>query len=239
MRKYVLTLSTQLFMFTLAFGQSWFGSGINGEGPVVEKTLNINNFDAVSLSMSANVYLMQGKDFEVKVSGQKNIIDNLKTQVVDREWKIGFEQNVRRYEKLEIHITMPDLRKVHISGSGNISSRNAFSGLENVSISISGSGDINMDLEAKSLDCRISGSGDINLRGMSETLELKISGSGDIQAEDLRTKSANIAVSGSGNCSVNAEDELDVRISGSGDVKYTGRPRVNTRISGSGSLRSN
>lgn len=237
-KNFLSILIIQLLFVSLTHCQSWFGSGISGEGPVVEKTLDIKDFDSFTLGISGKVFLSQGKNYEVKVSGQQNIIDNLTTRVFDREWKISFENNVRRYDKLEIHITMPDLKKAHISGSGDVSSSNSFTGLGEVSLSISGSGNLKLDLEAQSISSRISGSGDVDLRGSTDKLELKVSGSGNIDAEELRSNYADINVSGSGNCEVNVAEELDVRIAGSGDVVYSGKPRVNTRISGSGSLRS-
>ena len=237
MKKLIVVL-IQVTLFQTAIAQSWFGSGISGEGPVVERKLDIKGFDAIHLSMSANVYLTQGSDFEVKVIGQQNIIDNLTKRVSDREWRISFEKNVRRYDKLELHVTLPELRKAHISGSGDIKSTNTLACNNEVSLSISGAGNIVLDLEATAISGRISGSGDIDLKGKADKLDLSISGSGDIQAGELTGRNAVIAIAGSGNCKVNASEDLDVRISGSGDVQYAGRPRINTKISGSGSLRS-
>ncbi len=236
--KKLLVVLIQLCLFQVAIGQSWFGSGINGEGSVVERTLDIKDFDAISLTTSGKVYLTQGDKFEVRVVAQQNIIDNLTKRVSDREWRIGFEKNVRRYDKLELYITLPQLRNAHISGSGDIKSTNTLACSNDVSVSISGSGNITLDLEATAINGRISGSGDIALRGKADKLDLSISGSGDINATDLTGRQATIAIAGSGDCKVSASEDLDVRISGSGDVQYTGRPRINTRISGSGSLRS-
>lgn len=237
-KNFLSVLIIQLLFVSLTHCQSWFGTGISGQGAIIDKTLDIKDFDAISLSISGKVFLTQGKNYEVRVKGQQNIIDNLTTRVFDREWKISFEKNVRRHEQLEIYITLPYLKKAHISGSGDLVCQNHFSGLGEVSLSISGSGNLDMDLEAQGISSRISGSGDVDLRGSSDKLELKVSGSGNIDAEELRSNYASITVSGSGNCEINVAEELEVRISGSGDVVYSGKPRVDTRISGSGSLRS-
>jgi len=236
--KKLIVLLIHVTLFQTAIAQSWFGSGISGEGPVVERKLDIKGFDAIHLSTSANVFLTQGSNFEVRVVGQQNIIDNLTKNVTNGEWRIGFEKNVRRHDKLELHITLPELRKAHISGSGDIKSTNALACNNEVSLSISGSGNIVLDLEANAVNGKIAGSGNIDLKGKADNLNLAISGSGNIHASALTGRQAVIAIAGSGNCKVNASEDLDVRISGSGDVQYTGRPRINTKISGSGSLRS-
>ena len=45
-------------------------------------------------------------------------------------------------------------------------------------------------------------------------------------------KTAEVQVSGAGNASVWATDELKVQVSGAGDVKYKGSPRIEQKVSG-------
>lgn len=67
--------------------------------------------------------------------------------------------------------------------------------------------------------------------------DLNISGSGRYQAEQLRSKSVKIDMSGSGMASVNASEVLDIHMSGSGTLAYTGDPKQVTQdISGSAKL---
>ena len=107
-----------------------------------------------------------------------------------------------------------------------------------VDAQISGSGDLSLELEARSVIARISGSGGIAMSGRTESLETRISGSGGLSAFDLETGNASIRISGSGSCKVHVKDELDVHISGSGSVDYKGNPKVNVSGSGSGSVQS-
>ncbi|MNL52363.1 hypothetical protein D3C87_1755280 [compost metagenome] len=83
----------------------------------------------------------------------------------------------------------------------------------------------------------MSGSGDIKLKGSSDSVVIKLSGSGDIEAANLKSKNANITVSGSGDVKVNCNESLTARVSGSGDIKYTGSPeKRDVKVSGSGSI---
>lgn len=234
--KHVLLLSLSLFLCAGLSAQSWWGSGEKGEGPVVSKTLNVDKFKGLTLGFSGDVYLTQGAQQSVKVEGQQNIIDLIDLTVSEGHWKIRFTKSVRDHAPLKLYITVPTVDKVHISGSGNILSENKFTGLGDLSLGISGSGDIKFDSESNHMTSKISGSGDISLKGKTNKLELQISGSGDIDAFDLSSKDCNVQISGSGNCEITAEENLDVRVSGSGDVYYKGRPRINSKISGSGDL---
>ena len=216
--------------------QNWWKDGIRGEGPTVTKTMQLDKFHAVSLGFSGNVYLKQGNTQSVEVEGEQNIIDNIKTSVRDGLWKINFDRPVRKHEPVNIYITIPKITKAHLSGSGDLVSKGTFTGLEDLELSISGSGDIKFAAEAGAISARISGSGDIDLSGQAKMVNLKVSGSGDIEAYDLKAQDCSVQISGSGNCQITAEEMLEVRVSGSGDVYYKGRPRINSKISGSGDL---
>lgn len=238
--KNVKTISVLLslsFLFcTAAISQNWWKSGIRGEGANVSHTLDVKNFDGIGLYFSGTVYLKQGSTYSVKVEGQQNIIDNIETEVEGDYWKIKFDRPVRKHEGVKIWITMPTLTKAHISGSGNLIGESSFTGLEEVSVGISGSGDIDLELEAKAIESKISGSGNIELGGSSGSFSIKISGSGDVKAYDLNTGSCNVRISGSGDCQVDVSEQLEVSISGSGDVYYKGRPKVKAKVSGSGDV---
>lgn len=218
-----------------AFAQNgWYG--INGSGPKVKKTLNLDNFNAFEMAVSGNVYIKQGNTQSVIVEAQQNIIDNLVTTVSDKNWKIKFDKNVRNYDGMKIWITIPTLTKAAISGSGDIIGESKFANLDKLTLGISGSGDLSLDFDASSVDCKISGSGGMKLNGSANTQTISISGSGDVYSDNLKTSSCNVRVSGSGGCKVNASENLDVAISGSGDVLYSGRPKVNAKVSGSGDV---
>lgn len=236
MKKLVLSLSLIAFLSLHLQAQSFWKGGISGEGPVVKRQLDLASFDKLVLTNNAKVYLRQGSTQTVEVEAQENIIDNLVREVDNETWKIRFDQSVRRYEGMKVYITLPTIRGVRISGSGSIIGENEFDGLDELGVSVSGSGDIKLKVQAKTVDSHISGSGDIRLAGTTGAHDIHISGSGEVEAYDLISDSCKVRISGSGDCQVEVRDDLEVRISGSGDVNYKGRPRISSRISGSGDI---
>ena len=239
MKLQLITLSTLFclcFSLTSVQAQNWWGNGVKGEGPVVRKTLDLDQFNAIKLTFSGDVYLKQGNRQEVVVEAQQNIIDLMKRDVRDGTWKIGFEKNVSKTKPVKVYITVPTLTKIGVSGSGNIKTENAFTGLGNMAVHVSGSGDIKADLTAKSIKTHISGSGDVALRGSAQNHDIHISGSGDVTSYDFRTDNCEIHISGSGECEVNVQENLDIHISGSGDVYYKGDPNVRSKVRGSGDV---
>jgi hypothetical protein len=94
------------------------------------------------------------------------------------------------------------------------------------------------ELAADTLNAEISGSGSIKIPGKVASQRIRISGSGDYDGCNLRSRSADVSVSGSGDSSVWVEDDLTAHISGSGTVDYYGNPKVSRSISGSGKVRN-
>jgi hypothetical protein len=236
-RKIFVLLLASLLFSNLATAQNWNGwNGIKGEGAKVKKTLELADFSGFTMAISGNVYLKQGSKQSVIVEAQQNIIDNILTQVTDKEWKIKFDKNVRNHDGIKVFITLPTLTKAYVSGSGDIIGETKFTGLGNLMTGISGSGNINLAVEAKDIEGKISGSGSVKLTGSANGLTIGISGSGDFIADGLKSQSGTISISGSGDCTVDAQDALTVKVSGSGDVKYKGRPRLSAKVSGSGEV---
>lgn len=221
-----------------AWSQNWWGNGIKGTGPVVKKTLDLANFSGFELAVAGDVYLRKGTKAAVTIEGQENILAEIVTKVEDGFWRIRFNRAVSYREPLKIYITLPSITVVKLSGSGDIHGQSEFTNLNALTVAISGSGNINLKVGTKALDASISGSGDLTLEGTTQDFDLRISGSGDFMGKNLTTTAANIGISGSGNASIYATEQLDIRVSGSGDVGYRGRPRISSKVSGSGDVYS-
>jgi len=209
---------------------------IKGEGPVIERKVDLGEFSGLILAISANVYLTQGTSREVRLSGQENILDNLDLSVDASVLKIGNKENVIKCEPVKVYITLPVISLMKISGSGDIKMMNHFNELKDLKIGISGSGNITADLDGENIAAGISGSGDITLVGKASALDLTISGSGNINAKELKVRDSEVSVSGSGNASVNVSGSLKGHVSGSGNIGYLGDPKVDFHKAGSGSI---
>ncbi|TSA34363.1 MAG: DUF2807 domain-containing protein [Porphyromonadaceae bacterium] len=212
--------------------------GIRGEGPIVERKLNLDKIKGISLPGSAKVFLTQGSAQEVRILGQENIIDNLNLEVHGEVWQIDNKRSVWQSEPVKIYITLETLRSIKISGSSDVEFVNHFTNQKDLVIRISGSGKIDLDMEAGDIKVNISGSGDLFMKGSADYLDFSITGSGNINAYDLSARKADVRVSGSGGMELSVDNRLDAHISGSGNVYYKGNPKVNTSISGSGSVRA-
>lgn len=120
--------------------------------------------------------------------------------------------------RLPVLLILRSIMAIVIKGDGIIKSKNQ------LEIVTSGSGDINLEVDAPAIHAVGSGSGDISLSGRTKDFDCKISGSGDVKCGNLKSENANIRLSGSSTAHVFASVNLKVNVSGSGDVYYSGNP---------------
>ncbi|MRX70481.1 Putative auto-transporter adhesin, head GIN domain [Flavobacterium resistens] len=213
---------------------------INGNGNVVTETRTTSEYDAIKISGFFDVDLVAGKEGKITIKGEQNILSAIIVEVEDNALKIYAKKgtNLRPSTGKKVEITVPfeKISELNLSGSGDIVTKSQIKN-DKFSAKLSGSGDIDLDVAANSFDFSLSGSGDIKLKGNSNDLVIKLSGSGDIEAANLKSKNANVMVSGSGDVKINCNESLTARVSGSGDIKYTGNPeKRDVKVSGSGSI---
>lgn len=225
-------------LFSLASCEKEF---IYGDGPVVTENRALVNFHGVSSGVPGKVYFKIAPAYKVEVHAQRNVLDVLRTEVVNGTLYIDYRRRVeiRRTEDVVIYITAPGADYFNISGVGDINVEgNLVAG--NLGLDISGAANIIMEKAtvADKISARISGSGNIIINNGSATREeLRISGSGSMELTSLPAERAEVHISGSGDMKVNLSKSLDAEISGSGSVYYKGNPVISTHISGSGNVR--
>ena len=213
------------------------GSAEKGSGNIITEKREVSEFNSVHLKGSGNVVLTQGEQQSLLIKTDDNIMPLIETDVSGNKLTISHGNHHLRPTSFEVYITLENLEGVRISGSGDIIGKGRFV-TDTLFTEISGSGDMDLEVETGLLETKISGSGSIHLSGKAEDYTVSISGSGKINAFDVDAKHVSVKISGSGDCRVSATESLDAKISGSGDVYYRGRPQINAKISGSGSLKS-
>ncbi len=209
-----------------------------GSGTVVSQTFDLPKFTGIAATTSFDIYLKQDSKQAIEVKAQQNIIDVMLLEVKDGTLKLGFKPNtsIRTKEAVKVYISLAELKRLVVSGSGNIKGEGVFNKSDQLDIVISGSGDIALHFETKELRCAISGSGDANFKGHANKHMIAISGSGDLVL-DGNSEEQNITVSGSGNIKLTGNTEKqNLVISGSGNLNTSNltTKQCNISITGSG-----
>ena len=194
-------------------------NSIKGSGNIISENRALTNFSSINLIGSIDVNIHSSDEYHCTVIGDDNIIPYIITEVVNNSLQISINKNYSSTEVLEVNVNASDYDEVSISGSGNI----------NI-----------IDFKNDNLSLNISGSGDITTNGEVQTLIAKISGSGDIISRELISKYATITINGSGDAKIWASDSISAQINGSGNIEHYGNPiNITSKINGSGNIISN
>lgn len=240
MKKSIQLLVCSAFFLTTVAHAQWFNLRIKGNGKVVTNTRSTPDYDVIKVMGSFDVDLVSGKEGEIIVKAEENLQPYIKVEVEGNVLKIYTEKNKNITASLgrKVQVTIPfeKISNVSLSGSGDVTSKNTIKS-DIFSAAISGSGNLNLDVDLDTFNLAISGSGDAVVKGSTENFKSKISGSGDIDSTSLKAKNVDFTISGSGDSKIFCSDNLKARVSGSGDIKYKGDPKTrDTKVSGSGSI---
>ncbi|HEX6190740.1 MAG TPA: head GIN domain-containing protein [Chitinophagaceae bacterium] len=234
MKKFVVVLlSAAMFVFTSC-------EKVVGEGPLVTETRSVPQFTGISSEMSGKVNFTLASTFNVEIRAQRNILDVVRTNVVNGVLHIDFKDGVRvrEHEDLTINILAPSAEYLRLSGSGNMDVIGDLVA-NNLQLKLSGSGNIAIQktIIANKIDADLSGSGNISiLSGSAINEALDVSGSGKIDLAGVNAENGIVKITGSGDMKVSLSKNLDANITGSGSVYYHGNPLIKTKITGSGKV---
>jgi hypothetical protein len=225
-----------LTAFLIFISANIFGQEINGSGNIIKEDRTFSKFSGVELKNSANVYITQGKEQSFRIEGEDNIISHITTKIKDSELRISTDDQIRPTKNINIYITVTDLSILEVKGSGNIKTSNEFK-CNDMILRLTGSGNISATLDSKSLSLELTGSGNIDLEGQTNKATMSVSGSGNVASKDLKSVNNEISITGSGNCTVDVKNNLNVLITGSGSVYYLTDPEsIRGTIKGSGKI---
>ncbi|MGW8314932.1 MAG: GIN domain-containing protein [Bacteroidales bacterium] len=192
-----LIISALLFtgIVTQSCTKQW--EKIEGTGTVTSETLNLSEFNRISMEGADNVFVSYGEEQHVEVTGHPNIISRIRTDVVNDTWYIELERgNYGRYE-LTYYLTLPTLEGVSNTGSGNVT--------------------INTPMATDHLEIQLMGSGNFSgFQLTTQTCQADMVGSGNCEISVMRALDANLE--GSGSLFYKGTPSLEVETSGSGQV---------------------
>jgi hypothetical protein len=230
MKKIIFLLITSSFFISC--------NQISGNGNVITENRNISKINEIRNSGSINVEIRNGSDYLVSVEDDENLLPYVITEVNGNTLNIRYKNGVSiNNDHASVIVTVPSLERITTSGSGDISGNDIIKSDEEFEIHSTGSGDVDIHLDAPSIKVSGSGSGNIQLSGRTRDFDARMSGSGDLMCANLQSENTSVSISGSGNASVFASVSLKARTTGSGDINYSGNPKKeDIHKSGSGDI---
>jgi Putative auto-transporter adhesin, head GIN domain len=212
-------LSSLLVLTACNWSDTYGGPTIEGSGNLKTEARPVERFTAISVSGVARLEIEQTGQESLELTADDNLLPLFTTEVRDGTLFLGVAEGKRLTwsgNGPRFKVTVSELRKVKVSGAASLKATK---------------------LDSASLSISISGAASGSIAGRSDNLSIGVSGAGSLNAVDLQAKYAMVIVSGAGDVTVNANDELDARVSGAGTIRYIGSPKLQSRISGAGNIK--
>ncbi|MBR0042136.1 MAG: DUF2807 domain-containing protein [Bacteroides sp.] len=245
MKRFVLLLSAMLLCTSTIFGQVFTlgNKKVKASNVYVTKQIKIDDFDRLEVAGSMDVVYKQVKGKpSLEIYTADNIVDLVKTEVVNGTLKIGFKKGYSiSYNKLIIRVSSEDINAISLAGSGSIDLANGVK-TNKMNISLAGSGDVT----GKNIFCQedlriaLSGSGDVSMQQLAcNQFDVSLAGSGDVLMKDVNVHTAKVSLAGSGCVEIYGKtDKSHFELAGSGEILAAGfeAKEVNVSIAGSGDV---
>jgi hypothetical protein len=152
----------------------------------------------------------------VEITADDNIIDQVRTNVVNGELLLYLDGDSYRDIRIKAIATTTRLTGIRNSGTGAVSARNIS--------------------EVANFNLYNSGTANVTLDGKAASVTLENDGTGDVSAFNFAVQEADLMLIGSGNCEVHCTESMTVFIEGSGNAYYKGNPSIQVMIEGSGEV---
>ncbi|MDG2534392.1 DUF2807 domain-containing protein [Sphingomonas sp. HITSZ_GF] len=243
----LIALALVPLMATGACHASWEKDGKNGpdgakpSGVVAKRSYDAKGFTTIEQTGVDDVDVTNGPQFAVTAEGDTAMLDELVIEVVGGTLRVGrkdhrgFSWGNNDGQSVKVHVTLPKLTGVTLTGVGNVKVDKAEGDFHG---KITGTGDLDIAaLAATDADLSITGTGNLTVAGSGGRLNASITGPGDIDASKFTASSASISIMGPGSMKGNVTGGASISITGPGDVDLTGGAKCAVSATGPGEAR--
>ena len=200
----------------------------------LEKTVQVTQFDKVSLTAGFVVKYTQGLNHECTIFASPKDMEHVKAKVKNNQLYLSVIIDKKKMKKMKystsilsedviVYVTSPELVKASCVGSGEFIATT--------------------DIKSEDVKFDISGTGEIKLKKVTtDNMTLNIAGAGDIKIDnvDAVCQKTVLSVAGAGEISASFTDcdELKCSIAGAGEIELKGKvANYSESIAGAGKIK--
>jgi hypothetical protein len=242
MKKYICLFGLAIILTSC--GKNGLFSIFDDSENLVDKTINLGNFNYLKLESVFEVYLTQDTSNSLTIEGDESIIAKVSANLNDSVLEISNSYKAKwlkpKSNKVKLYLKFKVLKRIDIIETCNVQSENAITG-EGLGVIFEDKlSEANLNLNCKSFyywnnhPC----GGKLTLSGNTEKLVIWNFALMSVDASNLTATEVSIENHAQGNCWVRPVNSLTFSIFGTGNIYYYGNPaRIDTgEITSSGRL---
>ncbi|MGF1637775.1 MAG: head GIN domain-containing protein [Cyclobacteriaceae bacterium] len=224
-------------IISILFSSCHLGPGTKkGNGNITSEDYQIDDFNVLRIGGNYTLRLIAGEKNMVVVETDENLIPYINVEVQDKKLSINNVHKINSVRGVHINVFYKEVNKIFSMGASVIE-HDGILRTDKLLIDLSGSGGINLEIDADELEVILSGAGIVKLSGKVNSQNLILSGAGALQASKLESETCRISLNGIGGAEIYVTNELEASVNGIGGIKYGGNPKLVTRnVSGLGKI---
>ena len=203
----------------------------------LEKTVQVTQFDKVSLTAGFVVKYTQGLNHECTIFASPKDMEHVKAEVKNNQLYLSVIIDKKKMKKMKystsilsedviVYVTSPELVKASCVGSGEFIATTDIKS-EDVKFDISGTGEIKLkEVTADNMTLTIAGAGDIkidNVDAVCQKTVLSVAGAGEISASFTDCDELKCSIAGAGEIELKGKEaNYSESIAGAGKIKKDG-----------------
>jgi Putative auto-transporter adhesin, head GIN domain len=188
------------------------------------ETRNIGSFSGVKVTEGIDVYLKRGDKESVRVEVTGTKLENVITEISGSYLRVHMRDgNYKGNVQAKVYVTYVKVDKLSASSAGSIFSEGTIEA-NDMEVSVSSAGSIEIALKASSVDASASSAGEIELQGKTKALNIDAASAGQIDAYDLQAEKVDAEAASAGSIKITVTNELNARASSGGNIRYHGNP---------------
>lgn len=213
-------------LFILVSTSSCFFDGVKGNGNVITKNRKISD-DFIRIEASANidVFITENGKTSLTVEADENLHEIIETKVENGTLYLSIKKNIWSAHAKAVHLTFEKLNEIQVTSGAELSSENTISA-DDLKISATSGGEINLHLNVKNLDCESTSGADINLDGKANFLRVNSTSGSDIDAFGLQVLNCVASATSGADIKVNVERSFEGKATSGADIRYKGNPEI-------------
>jgi hypothetical protein len=216
LRSLIFLIASMMLSYS-AYSQTFIP--VKGEGPSIDKKVNVSDFKGIDVSSGFDVILVQGNSETLTLTIQENLFEYVTAKVENGTLKIYTRNNLRPTQPMKARITFKEISTLKVSGGGDVYGETPVNAGA-MDINISGGGDFRSVVNSDELKFNISGGGDTEIAGKAVNFSVNVSGGGDFESK-VNAGKITCRIGGGGDLYLRNESPAsyaDIDINGGGDL---------------------
>jgi hypothetical protein len=205
---------------------------VEDSGISATKELPVKPYDEIKVSGAVKLILRQDSSFKLNIQADSNAIGLVKASVSGHE--LSLKMDPEKYcgtDSVIVTAGIGDLNKITAGEGVRVYTASKII-VNDITLNLSGSTRINLDMNAAKLKLNNDGAASINLSGQAGASELTSKGSISLNAFGFVTGINKLDIEGAGKARINVLNDLKVRTSGATEIYYRGNPKVDEKKTG-------